>query len=158
MKPVKLEKRLGSGWKRTEGDIFGEYDVYNYLYTILGDEPAALTAAAGWGVGWISIYERENTAGEFDTMVHIALEWDSSSDWREFSLTYGRLIDVAAGDPARVHYTPGESPICWEAGNGFGFFSWDAHLQRNDIILATNASAIDLATRGVLSTTSADQC
>ncbi len=33
-----LSDDLGKGWEQLDDDVFGEFDVYNYLLTILGDE------------------------------------------------------------------------------------------------------------------------
>jgi hypothetical protein len=158
MAPVQLDDRLGDDWERVEGAMFGEFDVYNYLLTMLGDEGLAAVAAEGWGTGWISIYETDPSAEEQDVIVHLALEWDTREDWIDFSGVYDQLVLTVAKPGTLTGSAPDDGPLCWQSDDGYGFFSWDEHLRRNDIVLATTREAIDAAVNGNLSTSAPLGC
>lgn len=158
MPPVTMDDRLGDEWERVAGAMFGEFDVYNYLFTILGDDVMAAFAAEGWGTGWISIYETDPSHEDQGVIVHLALEWDTLGDWADFSAVYDQLVQSIALPGTLSGSAPDDGPLCWKSADGYGFFNWDENLKRNDIILATTREAIDTAVNGSLSTGGVPRC
>lgn len=148
MEPIDLSDRLGDGWELWDGSIFGEFDVYNYLLTILEDDAAAMQAAAGWGVGWLRTYRQSLDDGEGALLIHLALEFDSDQDFTEFGETYGRVIEAIAPD---ARYADDLRPVCWELPGEFGYFSFGDSLKRFDLVIATTEQARDAATDSALS-------
>lgn len=153
LRPINLEDRLGDGWKRLDSSIMGEFDVYNYLATVLDDEFSAALAAEGWGVGWISTYAYGTDDTDIDiksqkVLVHIALEWDSLQDLGEFAFVYGALIGKLTSD-----YTVDEEkgPLCWKGDPEYGYIGWDENSRRIDIVITNDESARDAATSDFLS-------
>lgn len=141
-KPLDIKKRLGKGWKKLSLDLFGEFDVYNYMLSVLGDETLAAQAAGGWGTAWGGVYARDATdeAPNRDVLVHLALDWDTRRDAREFGAAYSALIEKIA---------PGQSgsggPTCWSTPGEYGYFNWDVTLRRTDVVISTNEDALKAA-------------
>jgi hypothetical protein len=112
--PEDLAARLGSGWKVSLQDTFGEL----LLGIILKDAGAAAStdAAGGWGGDRVALLEGPN--GE--TAVVLDTAWDTDSDAAEFETAVGSLTSklTAAGesasvlrpDPKRVVVISAESP------------------------------------------------
>jgi predicted Zn-dependent protease len=149
MTPIDLANRLGKGWTKQTLSLFGEFDLYNYLFSVLGDEQVATQAAAGWGTGWIGVYARNTSdkTSNGDVLVHIALDWDTERDVREFGAAYGALINkIAPGQGA------GGGATCWSLPGEYGYFSWDAATHRTDIVIANNEGALKTAASSPLST------
>jgi len=148
MKPVDIRKRLGKGWAKQTLDMFGEFDVYNYLLSALGDEQLATQAAAGWGSAWAGVYSRDagGDSPNGDVLVHIAIEWDTRRDAREFASAYGALIDRVASRQGG-----GDAATCWSLPGEFGYFNWDAKKHRSDIVISNNEAVVKAATSDALS-------
>jgi hypothetical protein len=159
MSPIDLRDKLGDRWERQEGGgIFGEFDLYNYLLTITNDEPAARSAAAGWGVGWVYVYVEKETEEdpEREVAVHLALEFDTPEDFAEFGLVYSRVIEVVS----KGNVTAGEGlrPTCWSVDGEYGYFTWGDSLKRFDVVIATSEDARDALTQGSLSAPTNGPC
>ena len=156
MAPINLSKRLGKGWER-EGGVFGEFDVYNYLLTVLEDEPLAALGSGGWGVGWGWLYSREAKEGEeAPVLLHIALEFDSELESAEFGATYRAAIQKLAGGQERV--SASGNTACWTGVPELGYHYVDAARARHDIILSTDADALTTAISDSLSTAGNEPC
>ena len=141
-----LAGRMGSGWERVELGRFGEFDVFNYLLTIGGEEESARKAAAGWGAGWIGFYN----SGSGDAavqMLHISLEWDGVGDFREFKTEYERGLQLvgSVGEFGMV-----SDAWIWQDDRGFGFAIWEQSAKRVDIVISTSAAGLDLARTSLL--------
>jgi len=108
-----LSDDLGKDWKQLDDSVFGEFDVYNYLLTILGDEGVASAAAAGWGGGRIALY-----ANKVDTqrvLIHVVLTWDSHNDALEFFQAYLDSLLRIHGPAANPGSLQGEGrPLVWD--------------------------------------------
>jgi hypothetical protein len=156
MRAQDLQPRLGDTWERVELDIFGEFDVYNYLYTITGDEDAARSAAAGWGVGWIGIYTDPAAGSDRDVLVHIALEFDTLMDLAQFGMAYGAVLNAVGGDSLRSG--DGGRPTCWQADGEFGYIGWADGLRRVDMVISTSVEARDSVVRDALSAGNNGSC
>jgi hypothetical protein len=96
--PADLATRLGSGWKVSLQDTFGEL----LLGIILKDAGAANpdAAAAGWGGDRVALLEGPNG----QTAVVLDTAWDTEADATEFATAAGSLQAklAAAGDAASV--------------------------------------------------------
>src|SRR5947199_3373666 len=72
--PIKLSQpdissALGSGWKRIDTDVNGEWGYYLILDEYLKSEQESRRAAAGWGGDRYSVYEDAKTGGVFITQL-----------------------------------------------------------------------------------------
>jgi hypothetical protein len=108
-----LSDDLGKDWEQLDDDVFGEFDVYNYLLTILGDEGVASAAAAGWGGGRITLYSDKDFTDR--VLVHIVLTWDSPNDALEFFQAYLDSLLRIHGPAANPGSLQGEGrPLVWD--------------------------------------------
>lgn len=82
-----LTNTLGSGWKKIEDDVNGEWGYYLILSQFLPDEEDARKAAAGWGGDRFALYEQAST-GHL-CVVHLSA-WDTEQDAREFYEAYAQ--------------------------------------------------------------------
>jgi len=90
-----LTDDLGKDWEQLDDDVFGEFDAYNYLLTLLGDEGTASAAAAGWGGGRIALYSHKDFVDR--VLIHIVLTWDTPTDAAEFLTAYLSSVQAANG-------------------------------------------------------------
>jgi len=108
-----LSDDLGKGWEQLDDDVFGEFDVYNYLLTILGDEGIASDAAAGWGGGRITLYSDKDFTDR--VLVHIVLTWDTPVDALQFFEAYLDSLLRIHGPVAVPESLHGEGkPLVWD--------------------------------------------
>ncbi|MCI0336677.1 MAG: hypothetical protein L0226_03800 [Acidobacteria bacterium] len=77
---------LGSGWKRLDTDINGEFGYFLILREFL-ETGEARKAAAGWGGDQSTLYENTRT-GQL-LLAHLSV-WDSATDADEFFQAYAR--------------------------------------------------------------------
>lgn len=104
---VPLTDTLGTGWRRVEDEILGEF----YLREYLGQELSAGLvdrAATGWGGDRLAVYYRERPDA---TVMALRLTWDAPTDSQEFADAYEQYA-------GRVYNTPGQTldsgTICWQ--------------------------------------------
>lgn len=94
-----LTDALGDGWEEIYDGVFGEFDVYNYLLTAVGDEVMASIAAEGWGGGRIAIYASQKEQDR--ALIHLLITWDTQDDASDFLASYhlvlGTLCDGSRG-------------------------------------------------------------
>ena len=108
-----LSDDLGKDWEQLDDDVFGEFDVYNYLLTILGDEELASRAAAGWGGGRITLYSDKDFTDR--VLVHIVLTWDTPADALQFFEAYLDSLLRIHGPVAVPESLHGEGkPLVWD--------------------------------------------
>ena len=81
------------------------------------------------------------------THLHIALEWDTERDGREFASAYSALINKIAPGQAGTG-----TPTCWSLPGEYGYFNWEAGSHRADIVVSNDESALKAALSGALST------
>jgi len=108
-----LSDDLGKGWEQLDDDVFGEFDVYNYLLTLLGDEGIASDAAAGWGGGRMAAYSNKDDTER--VLVHIVLTWDTPTDALQFFEAYLDSLLRVHGPVAVPESLHGEGkPLVWD--------------------------------------------
>jgi hypothetical protein len=150
--PVALEQKdltpkLGTSWFRSYESAFGEFDLYNYLASLLtGDTRAALTAASGWGAGKFSIYSRRASVSPAATVLHITLAWDSEPELLEFRREYSRgLTQLRLPD---LHNPPVDTVWSWSGPNEYGLVLWSTSDKRVEIVIGTDLLAVRDALAG----------
>jgi hypothetical protein len=141
---VDLTKRLGDGWELWTSGMFGEFDIYNYLLTILQSEEFARTAAEGWGVGWIGVYADEpadDASGTSDRaiLVHLALEFDTQGDAEEFGAIFPEIFYHT--DPEVITHTDDLGRICWQGPSEYGYYITGEDNKRFDIVIGSTENA-----------------
>jgi hypothetical protein len=129
-----LSDDLGKGWKQSDDDVFGEFDVYNYLLTLLGDEGLASRAAAGWGGGRMAAYSNKDDPER--VLVHIVLTWDTPTDANEFLIAY--LASVQAAN--------GQKDLWDRSSSARGLFVWDDEDEHISAVLDKRAFTLVVAT------------
>lgn len=87
--PVKVElidlsKDLGTGWKRINRDVNGEFGYYLALAEYL-EKSDARNAAAGWGGDQYAVYENQDKTQV--VLTHLSV-WDSEDEAEEFFKAY----------------------------------------------------------------------
>jgi hypothetical protein len=93
--PVKVSlpditSSLGSGWKRIDTDVNGEWSYYLILDEYLKSAPESKRAAAGWGGDRYSVYEGTKPGSVVITQLSI---WDTEQDAAEFFSAYARRTE-----------------------------------------------------------------
>jgi len=142
--PDSFEDELEEGWSVVEVSPFGEFDVYNYILTNMGNPFAAEDAAEGWGAGWFTLYEREQDEGDDPhVLLHLQLDWDSSADFSEFMLAFGEVVlTVTEGE---WDLDPDGEQLRWDVDGEHGHVTWDEDLNRVDISISSERAPLDAA-------------
>ena len=141
--PASIEASIGEGWSLFDLSPFGEFDVYNYVATVLEDEQLAYQAAAGWGSGWTSVYvqEQDDLEGDPSVLVHLRLDWDTTIDFVEFMSVFGEVINVVSDGDWEMDMVA--STLQWENANEFGYVTWNETLNRVDIVISSERQPRD---------------
>ena len=89
--PVKIElnnieNALGSGWKKINTDVLGEY-VYYILLRELSGKNTATIASSGWGGDQIQCFQNGSSV-----MVIMMTLWDTEKDGHEFFDAYNKAV------------------------------------------------------------------
>lgn len=129
-----LSHDLGKGWKQFDDGVFGEFDVYNYLLTILGDEGLASRAAAGWGGGRVVTYSNKDDPER--VLMHIVLTWDTPADATEFLAAYLSSVQAANG----------QKDLWDRSSSARGLFVWDDEDEHISAVLEKRALTLVIAT------------
>jgi hypothetical protein len=85
-----ISSMLGSGWKRIDTDINGEWSYYLILDEYLKSEQESKRAAAGWGGDRYSVYEGTKPGSVLLTQLSV---WDTEKDAMEFFNAYARRTE-----------------------------------------------------------------
>jgi len=128
------------GWGRLSLAPFGEFDVYNYLLTILEDETAAAAASTGWDGGRSAVYTKEDDDGDQQVLVHVGLAFDTEADLDEFLRAFRDVLTKIA-----VAQEPGDTGISWTEESAFGRAWWDRHFRRFDLLVGNDQEALESA-------------
>ncbi len=86
-----ISAALGNGWKQSEPDTIGEFD----LRVLLRENGAqdADGAAAGWGGGSYALYGSPDDAGG-GTLIVVSTVWDTGADADEYLAALGQTFGV----------------------------------------------------------------
>lgn len=108
--PVKIELRdiraqLGSGWKRIDYDVNGEWNYYLILDQFLNSKSDSKRAAAGWSGDRYEVYE-SNAGKVFIVQVS---EWDTENEAREFFNAYARRTQLRYAQAQGTESTPSDT-------------------------------------------------
>ncbi|MBI1886118.1 MAG: hypothetical protein HYS09_07400 [Chloroflexi bacterium] len=144
-----LSLRLGGRWAQLQDVTFGEFDVYNYLLTLLGDRARARRAAAGWGAGRMALY-RKHAEGRQQVVVHLSLNWDTDRDFREYLSGQRAVIRDVSG--SRVWSDQGHA-LRWRGDGEQGYIRWDAGQRQVDVLIALERGPLERAKAALQSMT-----
>jgi hypothetical protein len=120
--PVKLSvpdiaTTLGTGWRRIDYDVNGEWNYYEILAEYLPSDKEAERAAAGWGGDRYAVYEQAQTGS---VLIAQATTWDTEQDAREFADAYARRVAKRYKDAAADEHlsAPELARTAWHTGEG----------------------------------------
>ncbi|MDT5123924.1 MAG: hypothetical protein QOC96_3406 [Acidobacteriota bacterium] len=120
--PIKLTQpdiasALGSGWKRIDYDVNGEWGYYLILDEYLKSERESKRAAAGWGGDRYSVYEGRKPGEVFITQLSA---WDTEQDAVEFFGAYAKRTELRYKDAVSSDsFTgQGEDRRAWTTSEG----------------------------------------
>ncbi|MDZ4277739.1 MAG: hypothetical protein U1B78_01240, partial [Dehalococcoidia bacterium] len=106
---------LGDGWNQEADDVFGEFDVYNWLLSVLDEDGVAELGAEGWGGGRLAVYGNEEE--EERAVIHMALFWDNTMEARQFYTAFADVVRSIDGEPDILD--PSAQIVAWVgAGQG----------------------------------------
>jgi hypothetical protein len=119
--PVKLSmpdlaSALGSGWKRIDYDVNGEWSYYLILDEYLKSATESQRAAEGWGGDRYAVYEGKNKG---EVMIAQLTSWDTENDAIEFFDAYAKRTARRYAGATEVSDT--ETPTLrswWRTGEG----------------------------------------
>ena len=143
--PASIEDTLGEGWSLFDLSPFGEFDVYNYLATILEDEFVAAQAADGWGSGSTALYvqDQDDIVGDPTVLVHLRLDWDSTLDFLEFLAVFGEVINIVSDGELEMDQVA--ATLQWENIGEYGYVTWNETLNRVDVVISSERQPRDNA-------------
>ncbi|MEX2158514.1 MAG: hypothetical protein WEB04_03850 [Dehalococcoidia bacterium] len=107
---------LGSGWREQTDALFGEFDVYNWLYANTNEDSASARAADGWGGGRIRLYSNDDAEGH--VLLQISLFWDSSDEARDFYQLFGDVVRRIDDTPDVLD--PSGQIVSWQSADQTG--------------------------------------
>src|SRR6266566_9224347 len=112
-----LRSVFGSGWKRIDYDVNGEWSYYLILDQFLNDPAESKRAAAGWAGDRYEIYEG-TTPG--DVCVAQMTVWDTETDAKEFFDAYAKrtLRRYAGSRASETTSVKGQERQVWQTSEG----------------------------------------
>jgi len=121
--PIKLSQpdiasALGSGWKRIDTDVNGEWGYYLILDEYLKSERESKRAAAGWGGDRYSVYEGRKPG---EVCIAQLSAWDTEQDAVEFFDAYAKRTELRYKSATVLPVkTVGESTVvkAWQTDEG----------------------------------------
>jgi hypothetical protein len=113
-----ISSALGSGWKRIDTDVNGEWSYYLILDEYLKSAQESKRAAAGWGGDRYSVYEASKPGS---VLIVQLSEWDTQQDAQEFFNAYvkrtERRYKFDAASPTKTPGSPTEEKA-WRTNEG----------------------------------------
>src|ERR1051325_3463029 len=108
--PVKLSmpdiaSALGSGWKRVDYDVNGEWSYYLILDEYLKSPAESRRAAEGWGGDRYAVYESKNKG---EVVIAQLTSWDTEADAIEFFDAYAKRTARRYAGATETQQTPGD--------------------------------------------------
>ncbi len=99
---------LGAGWEQVAEDVFGEFNVIEYLSLALTEDEVN-PAALGWGGDRYGVFY--NTSTDERVMV-MKMVWDTPADQAEFAEAYTKWAEILLGN--ETYDGGGENITCWQ--------------------------------------------
>lgn len=109
---------LGTGWKRIDYDVNGEWGLYLILDEFLKAPAESRRAAAGWGGDRYALYEGPQPG---DVLLLQMTVWDTEHDAREFFDTYQKRVLARYRDAEKLTLDLGEQQLKlegWQTSEG----------------------------------------
>jgi hypothetical protein len=108
---------LGTGWRRIDYDVNGEWNYYEILAEYLPSDKDAERAAAGWGGDRYAVYEQAQTG---NVLIAQATVWDTEQDAHEFADAYAKRVAKRYKDAAPDEHlsAPELARNAWHTGEG----------------------------------------
>jgi hypothetical protein len=109
---------LGSGWKRIDIDVNGEWGYYLILGEYLKSEQESKRAAAGWGGDVSNIYEGHKPGEVLITQLTV---WDTAQDAAEFFDAYAKRTESRYQSASVLPVKPASEAIeekAWRTSEG----------------------------------------
>lgn len=129
------------GWERLSLLPFGEFDIFVYIASILGDESIASTASTGWDGGRSAVYTLETEEGNQQSLLHVGLAFDTEADRQEFLRAFEDVLAIIA-----AFQETNENVIRWSEEAASGVAWWDVErFQRFDMLIGDDEGALKAA-------------
>jgi hypothetical protein len=108
-----LKGLLGTGWKRVDVDVNGEWGCYLVLDQFLNDADESKRAAAGWAGDRFAVYEGSKPGELFVVQL---TAWDTDNDSKEFFDAYAKRTSKRYPDAKALteNTAPSDSPQRYE--------------------------------------------
>jgi hypothetical protein len=120
---------LGTGWKRIDYDVNGEWSLYLILDQFLNDSTESRRAAAGWAGDRYALYEGSKPG---DLFIVQLTAWDTQNDAREFFDAYAKrswrrypkakATEITSGEDTKVVNDTVQIPVRerheWQTNEG----------------------------------------
>ena len=121
--PVKIDlpdlrSSLGSGWKKIDTDVNGEWSFYLILDQFLNAPSESKRAAAGWAGDCYTFYEGPNAE---DRLLVQLSAWDTEADAREFFEAYAKRTSLRYPDASEASEnaaSPQPESLSWRTKEG----------------------------------------
>ncbi|MBA3255917.1 MAG: hypothetical protein H0T64_04610 [Pyrinomonadaceae bacterium] len=124
-----LRTMLGTGWKRIDYDVNGEWSLYLILDQFLNASAESRRAAAGWAGDRYALYEGSKPGDVFTVQL---TAWDTQNDAREFFDAYAKrtwrrypnskATEITSGDDIKAVNATAQIPVRerhdWQTNEG----------------------------------------
>ena len=124
-----LRTMLGTGWKRIDYDVNGEWSLYLILDQFLNASAESRRAAAGWAGDRYALYEGSKPGDVFFAQL---TAWDTQNDAREFFDAYAKrtwrrypnakATEITSGDDIKAVNATAQIPVRerhdWQTNEG----------------------------------------
>ena len=113
-----LRSSLGSGWKKLDTDVNGEWSFYLILDQFLNAPAESKRAAAGWAGDRYAFYEGPKVG---EGLLVQMTAWDTENDAREFFDAYTKrtmLRYPSAGEPTKSSVDSQHETSSWKTSEG----------------------------------------
>lgn len=113
-----LRTVLGTGWKRIDYDVNGQWGLYLILDQFLNAPAESKRAAAGWGGDRYAVYEGPDVG---DVLIAQMTVWDTEKDAREFFEAYGKRTIGRYVNTEKIDMSPaqpGSELQAWQTDGG----------------------------------------
>jgi hypothetical protein len=112
-----VSRLLGSGWRRIDSDVNGEWGYFLILDEYLKSETESKRATEGWGGDRLNVYEGRKPGQQM--IVHVSV-WDTDRDAREFFDAYAKRTELRYKDAIAIKESPASAGLRreWKTSEG----------------------------------------